>query len=1175
MKANLRNREHLFRTLREELVGPSPQGPEIDCNEPLNLTAEQAYGPFRQAGSGEEILLRDNPLKRYGVGVLYPYQAVGDVLVDAHDQGDGQEEPVEERSPASEKFMQGLDRISQRSSPDEDGPTTESESDDFDISSANDARPSTMGVTFLADIPPGAELVLEMPSIDPETSFPVNGRYIEKTVTVDGVPRTWWLRQPVFLRAVVTDEELCRTETGELIRPASHKIKRDGLEGLDIDVQIFSRPHLTPRQRLITVCIVNRTEAPQWTAQACLFQTFFRTTVLAQDGTPCILPYPSRPHVSSRDDADEEASLSLLYRNAETFATGHGCAANWGPVKDSRVTWVSAECLPAYEVPSTDPDVKERNGDLVRVDMAALATLTPNSAGFAQLERVVHLYESWIEEQEKKIVGLPPQDHEAAWRHIDECKAAATRMRAGLEYLATDSDALRAFQLANQAMWLQQSRSRIDVRRVEIGKDERLVFNAPYPDVPKVVPGQRFWRAFQIAFLLMSLRSVAHGVHPEREVVELIWFPTGGGKTEAYLGLAAFSMFLRRLRNPSDDGVEVLMRYTLRLLTAQQFQRASALLCAMEYLRNHTSDDLGTTEFSIGIWLGGSTTPNSRTEALSVLQELRRKRNARNKFLITKCPWCGAQMGPIDRHRRTRKGDVKVLGYRQSSGTVSLCCSDPRCFFSKGLPIYVIDDDVYEKRPSFVIGTVDKFAMLAWGSRPRTIFGLDEEGNRTLSPPGLIIQDELHLISGPLGSMVGLYESIIEELCTDRRGTTPIRPKIVCSTATIRRYREQVLALYGRGDTALFPPPGLEVSDSFFSRFATEPDGSLKPGRLYVGVHAPGLGSMQTVQVRVFSSLLQAPVMFDDAEKDPWWTLLIFFNSLRELGTTVSLFQSDIPDYMVTLRNRFGLRKDQMRQFHNPLELTGRLEGDDVSEALSKLEVKTSNNLRETVDVCFASNIIEVGVDIDRLSLMCVVGQPKTTSQYIQVTGRVGRRWEERPGLVVTLYGAGKPRDRSHFERFRSYHERLYAQVEPSSVTPFSPPALERALHAVLVSYVRQAGSPEVASSPYPVPEDLLTWAAQVILERAGKVDVDAVTDVERTLYQRIREWRVLERVSWGNTLNTDANGLLYTAGSYTTAKQRRLSWPTPMSMRSVDATCALDITGLYVDTAGDTLEEE
>jgi Helicase conserved C-terminal domain len=717
-------------------------------------------------------------------------------------------------------------------------------------------------------------------------------------------------------------------------------------------------------------------------------------------------------------------------------------------------------------------------------------------------------------------------------------------------------------------MLLQQLRARRGVRSIQYDeKSKRFSFNEPHPEPDPInIPVDRgSWFAFQIAFLLMSVRSAAQGCAPDRRTVELIWFPTGGGKTEAYLGLAAFTMFLRRLRNKDDAGVQVLTRYTLRLLTAQQFLRASGLICAMEALRKDNEDELGDHEFSIGMWLGGATTPNTRSDARSVLAGLNKgDRYTENQFVLDRCPWCSAQIGPIDYGQKPPKGAPFVEGYERRGDTVVLRCSDVRCRFNRGLPVYVVDEDIYEKRPTLVIGTIDKFAMLAWKPQARAIFGLGEDGNRVSSPPGLIIQDELHLISGPLGSISGLYETLVEELCTDRRGTDPVPPKIVSSTATIRRYEDQIRALYGRGDVALFPPPGLEEGDSFFARYARDSQGELLPGRVYLGVHGPGFGSVQTAEVRTFTALLQAPIPLNDEDRDPWWTLLLFFNSLRELGNTLSLFQSDIPDRFKVIRNRLGIDWKELRRLGNIKELTGRLRSDEVPRAIAALEVPCGGKGRP-VDVCLASNIIEVGIDIDRLSLMSVVGQPKTTSQYIQVTGRVGRKWRERPGIVATIYSPSKPRDRSHFEKFRSYHERLYSQVEPTSVTPFSPPTLDRALHAIMAAHARFTGGEHIAERPYPFPAALLEKLRQLVLERVAFVDADEKENCDRLFSRRMSEWKRWEPSRWNADWQSSDSPLLREAGAYVPREWVQLSWPTPTSMRNVDAECEAVITTLYL----------
>jgi hypothetical protein len=1172
---HIENRDLLIRALREELVGPSPQGAEIDCSGNISFEkAEDFYQPWRQKGTGEEILQRDPPCGRYGVGVLYPVGMLPDDDNEfaggiATEDTDGQEQGagvhVSTAGTLSDEALKCIEEIGERPGTGSEG----AEPDDFDLSEANKYKPSSMGVSFLARFPEGSSLAVDVPPFNAD-GVPVNGRYRKKVVNISGKERIWWLRSPVSIRAEFPAVAIC-SDGESVVKPTLYT--SNNLDGMDIRIEVFSRPFGDANQRLLTVCLINRKKATLSKDEDCLFQSYFTATVKAPDGAGHILPYPGPP-MEKMDG--EEQSQALLYHRLETFATGHGCAANWDAREGEKTAKsVSAECLPVFETPSITPDITRNDGSPVEIPMASLAGLVDGDDGFAALKELVHLYEQWIKEKEKEIhLVLEAGYRDVAKVHMKECRRCLNRMKDGLDYLQSDQMAKKAFQLANYAVLLQQVRSRREPRWAQYDtKEQRIKFSAPYIPANDLSAGsgKGKWRAFQAAFLLASVRSTAENDVPERRIVDLIWFPTGGGKTEAYLGLAAFAILMRRLKNPQDAGVHVLMRYTLRLLTAQQFLRAAGLLCALEYLRRK-NPELGKDEFSIGLWLGGDTTPNSRREAVTIYNGLLRgDRNTGNKFVLGRCPWCGAQMGPLKQKGRKARKAQPVPGYERSGDTVVFTCPDRECDFTGGLPVYVIDEDIYIKKPSLIIGTIDKFAMLAWRPEARAIFGLDQDGKRNSSPPGLILQDELHLISGPLGSMAGLYETVIEELCTDRRGEKAVVPKIVCSTATIRRYKEQVKALYAREDTALFPPPGLDAGDSFFARYARNPDGSLCRGRIYAGVHAPGLGSMQTVQVRTFTNLLQAPVHLPNAGRDPWWSLLIFFNSLRELGTTLSLFQSDIPDYLAVLRNRQGLKPGDLRRLYNIIELTGRLKEDEVPEAISALEISCTSTGKYPVDACLASNIIEVGIDIDRLSLMAVIGQPKTTSQYIQVTGRVGRSWRERPGLVVTLYSSSKPRDRSHFEKFRSYHEKLYAQVEPTSVTPFSPPVLDRALHAVMAAYVRQAGTANMAEKPFPYPEDVINYFKGLILPRVSIVDPDEAANFLKVFEKRAIEWKQWESTRWSGELKGSDIPQLRVAGAYVSREAARYSWPTQLSMRNVDAQCQAVVTRLYLSGEGES----
>lgn len=1171
MVDHIADRDRILDSLKEELVGPAPAGEELDCTQHVRFDdMGQSYRCYRQKGSGEEILQRDPPTKRYGIGVLYPLGTMaGDTVSDLGQAAAGLTSLENSSSMGEAETPSSIytDKAQRELGAQIENAPDDANADELDISGANTYRPSSMGVSFLARISADSELVVEAQG----------GRYHPLVIETEKGERMWWLRNPVTITASFAGPAMCTPHSAKVTAGQQTTVNSDGL---DLRIEVFSRPYAEPECRLVTVCLVNRTPAGRWIDESALFQSRFRLRVVRSAGDFNILPYPDRRTSGSGDTGAnaldrEEASLKLLYRHEETYAVGHGCAADWNRVvQDERASWISAECLPSFEVPSTTPEIRREDGTPLQVSMAALAGLVPGDDGYQALSEVIALYSEWIDKKRKEVVVLPQQYRDAAALHLDQCTRCLKRMQTGLQYLLTNETAKRAFQLANHAILLQQLHSRRESRQISFDdKANRLRFSEAYaePDPRQPTADRGMWRPFQIAFLLMSIHSTAELDAPERRTVELIWFPTGGGKTEAYLGLAAFALFMRRLSNPSDTGVHILMRYTLRLLTAQQFQRASGLACAMEYLRRRNAADLGSAPLSIGIWVGGENTPNKRADAISALNALQADRfKAKNPFVLGRCPWCGSQMGPFETKTKLPKGFSRVVGYVRQGDTVVFRCPDNQCEFSNQIPVYVIDEDIYAERPSLVIGTVDKFAMLAWRPEARALFGIDEDGRRQHSPPGLIIQDELHLISGPLGSMVGLYEPVIEELCTDRRNRQPVPPKIVSSTATIRRYVDQIKSLYGRDDVALFPPPGLEAGDSFFARYARNSDGTLQHGRMYVGVHAPGLGSMQTTQVRTFTTLLQAPMQFPSPQaRDPWWTLLLFFNSLRELGTTLSLFQSDIPDYFKVLMNRMGAGFDALRYLQAPLELTGRIPSDEVPQAIAKLEVSCTgaDNLTPQ-DVCLASNILEVGIDIDRLSLMAVVGQPKTTSQYIQVTGRIGRRWWERPGLVVTLYGAAKPRDRSHFEKFRSYHERLYAQVEPTSVTPFSPPALDRALHAIIACYARQAGSRQLARSPYPYPESLIAFLKSILLPRVQAIDPGEADHFASVFEKRAKEWERWQRTKWDSFSPEADTPLLRPAGDYAPAERARISWPTPQSMRTVDAECEAQITTLYITEA-------
>jgi hypothetical protein len=681
---------------------------------------------------------------------------------------------------------------------------------------------------------------------------------------------------------------------------------------------------------------------------------------------------------------------------------------------------------------------------------------------------------------------------------------------------------------------------------------------SPFPEIPpgyRDLPGERKWRPFQLAFILMNIAGMSSHKAPERSLVDLIWFPTGGGKTEAYLGLAAFTICTERLMG-SIPCVTVLMRYTLRLLTAQQFQRAAALVLALEVLRQEKElgADLGSAEISIGLWVGQSLSPNKRSEARAALQTLKQNSYAQNPFQVLQCPWCGVDF------------TGKPLGYQlfklpnSAERTVRFVCPDPACRFgskSTGLPVLVIDEDIYATPPTILIGTVDKFAQIAWDERVGRLFGLGFDA----PPPALVIQDELHLISGPLGTIVGLYETAIDRMCS-RDGYTH---KIVASTATIRRAQQQCKDLYAR-DAFEFPPQAVRAGESYFAF-----EDQQSPGRLYVGFMGTAVKSHQTALVRACSPLLQGvcvPTSDDEAAKrdiiDPYGTMVWYFNSLRELGHAATLCMGDIPEFLKGFRHRLGIPFENSRYLREIVELTSRLSAEEIPGILQQLEIpwQMKASGQPPVDILLATNMIAVGVDVPRLGLIVVSGQPKGTSEYIQASSRVGRLY---PGLVLTVYTQTKSRDRSHYERFVAYHQSLYRHVEPTSVTPFSPQARDRGMRGVLIALARQIANvttPNVVKQH----EEQMQEQVDTILERVRALDPGEADEAEEELAEWLSFWRKYSPPAYGPMAGrVDDQTLAFPFGGIPDPDFQRDAWPVMTSMRNVDGTCEARVVNVYV----------
>ncbi|MCZ7558538.1 MAG: helicase-related protein [Bacteroidia bacterium] len=888
---------------------------------------------------------------------------------------------------------------------------------------------------------------------------------------------------------------------------------------------------------LVTVTLLNQYTAGEGrpSTDKCLFQIGLSCT---GDGGS-ISDYPILS--ATRYDPEEE-ELALLYRGRRVFAVGHGCAAMWHG--EGQGLTVSTAVMPVHETFPVTRDLAEmtqERDEEFSMELLSLQYLAdhrvPHARLCAELRAFVRRYQRWIQGIAAEAKAVPSLHKQAAERIVERINCAVDRMERSIRCLESDDLVLRAFRLATRAMLMQMVHSGSEYGGT-MRKCNEKVFAEPAYQGESV--RQYRWYPFQLAFMLLTMESVVDPSVKEREIVDLIWFPTGGGKTEAYLWVAALELFLRRLRHGDmGAGTAVIKRYTLRLLTSQQFQRAASLICACERIRQ-SENNLGSINFSLGLWIGGQSTANSHQEATRQYENLLDQIEPENPFQLQRCPWCGTRIIP-----ELQEADRAFYGVRASNTRFDFFCPTVSCPFNERLPIAVVDDELYLRPPSMLIGTIDKFARMAWDERSKAFFG-----GRFL-PPGLVIQDELHLISGPLGTIAGIYEAAIDGLLT----ANGHRPKIIAATATIRRAQDQAQRLYAR-DVAIFPPSGLNAEDSYFARI----DDS-KPGRLYVGIMGQGHTSVTSL-VRSVAAVSQAPMelpALSEETKDGYWTVLVYHNSKRELGKTMALARDDIPARIHVI----AADESNLRVIENVEELSANISGRRIPEVLAQLGRSLGD---DAIDILPCTNMVSVGVDVKRLGLMVVVGQPKTTAEYIQATSRVGR--DVVPGLVITMFSPTKPRDRSHYESFNSYHDALYRWVEPTSVTPFALPSRERALHAALVILARHlAGLSENAAAERFDPEvDPMKSLIEWLIARTSRAEPAEAFATERHIRRLVDQWakRALDaRDRRTSPLRYNgAVGNQFEALLCTYENQSPPAWPTLNSMRHVDLETPIWVKG-------------
>ncbi|MDC0183330.1 helicase-related protein [Nitrosomonadales bacterium] len=934
-----------------------------------------------------------------------------------------------------------------------------------------------------------------------------------------------WIRNPLATEEspkTVTHSQSSKNHTIEIFNKKA-------------ELNVIWRP--TGKGYLITITIINKTQQKEESSirtEDCLFQVGFRCSLV--NGS--IREYQGSDKLAFDE---EEEELALQYKKKATFAVGHGCAPFWS----EDIKYIQTSSLPTSEVKPVTNNINNEKAISLKFlsDESIDADILRN-----KLNAFTEDYRVWFKKISKEDVQSDLK--KAKERILARVNKAHKRMLKGITEITTNPEVKQAFAIMNNVMMRQMIHT-TEKEFVSLRNRDEIDYNTIRPSYDDKKFEMFKWRPFQLGFLLVAIESLVNPNSEDRDVVDLIWFPTGGGKTEAYLGLAAFELIYRRLKfGQKGAGTSVIKRYTLRLLTAQQFQRASTLISCLELIRKEREALLGETSFTLGLFVGENTSPNKFNSendkflgAYQKYKALLNEERPKNEFALLQCPLCGTKIVP---DKKTE--DEKDYGIVVTQSTFSFFCPTSSCDLHQSIPVTVVDDDIFRKPPSFIIGTIDKFARLAWDSQAKNLFGGDE--NR---PPSLIIQDELHLISGPLGTITGVYEAAIETVIISN-SKEKIKPKYIAATATIRRANEQVKKLYGR-TVDIFPPPGLSSDDSYFAR--TNYDAL---GRLYIGIMNQG-HTQDTSLVRLSAALSQSVLecQLSEEAKDTWWTQIIYHNSRRELGKSMTKSKDDIPKRVRIITSD----EKNRRKLANVEELSGSRPAFEIPQVLSKLEKKFND---DAIDILPCTNMISVGVDVSRLGLMLIFGQPKTTSEYIQASSRVGRSDKYPPGIVVTLYSPYKPRDRSHYENFNAYHKKLYRAVEPTSVTPFAYPSRIRSLHAALVIVMRHAaglGGDDKAQDFKPLMPETKE-IIKTLEERMCMAEPEEEVAIKEHIKDLVKEW-----VKKTETAEGEKYKPLYYDGGRQYKKllsrydQRNPEgWSTLNSMRNIDLEAIIKVTG-------------
>ena len=1111
----------------------------------LDEISKEVVGPYED----DEILSKDNPPQsKYLSGILYPIQT---------------------------KVSEDMQNMSaQISSSDDD-------SDDEKIPIHVGTQPSSMGLT--CNIP------IEQKSVMAEISY---GRYAEYINDADNS----LAKPPSEKNDSSHDTAKKKSARGRSdwkrtvpdLKPIEIDLTKPPGDPMELEPHIFLRYHTSRRREgnylTLSVFLTNeeRVAEDQFDLdKTCIFQP--KIKLYSPDSSKIFLSASkiSKKKIASANDSDRKTLF--LFRKFKHFAQGHSCSAEWDVNEtDDRTAWVQTTFIPQYSVPEIkprEPTVAEKKS----LNMKHLSKVA-NYADYADiLNPIISEYKKWIDSLEserqswKSASGAHAEsrfvsaDYDIPKETVDECRDALERIQEGIDKVSKDRLAGESFRFVNEVMYENITHSAwIKTNRAKLSNGDKIMEDGPNPE------SEPEWRLFQMAFLLSCIESIMNPDSKNRNNVDLLWFPTGSGKTEAYYGVIAFTMAYRRLKGKNAAsreeeldryGVSVIMRYTYRLLTQQQFQRAATLFCALEYVRmknQRNRKNFGSEPFLVGLWVGSSTTPNSFDEAKKLIQKMRSgasKDTASNPIQLLNCPWCGRRLRPHNYKFEPLECSADKLRPRR----IWIHC-DKKCFFGNPhdpdhtLPVVFIDEDVRNLRPSLLIATVDKFAQISWNWRYSTLFGnvsqycrehgyrpgnasfssnkrcrhnsKDSAGattliniTRNLAPPELIIQDELHLIAGPLGTLTGLYETAIDILCANP--STGSKPKIIASTATTKKSSMQIDALFGSKSTKIFPPQGFEFGDSHFAKVMQI--SKEHPGKTYVGICTTARG--HDADARIPACVLRKirhigenknafhfrgqDLSFTDDDLDPYHTVVAYYNTIKNLGAATRMYEDAVPRCMdiiiETLEKKYQARNSEKKNSSvmlNREELTGRIEAARVPGILKSVEAKRGSE--DALDVLLCTNMLSVGVDVDRLNLMIhSSGQPKSTSEYIQASGRIGRK---NPGIILVNYNYMRPRDLSYFENFIEFHSTYHKSIESSTLTPFSKRARDRGLAGVFLALARLtsmdlSSDPKMFDTSNTRIKNMIDSITKQILERICKINDQESEDSKEDIGRIVKKW--------------------------------------------------------------------